>query len=217
MGSGPPAPRPERCHSYPQWQSQNPPGSKGSAPSAPRGRLACGRRATATSRPGPWPGSAAGVWLSAGWRAVVVARQLGGDTLAQRVEMAHQLGQGASGAHRRGLGAGRLEQGENLKLLGVVQSLGVAHQYLLPLVACVAGMIDQAARRAQTTRRAVGACGVDQVGSLDRSYVCGSLLIGPVAPSGRYEVPSFLPAGSNRAMHRARLDGMLIHVTLRLV
>jgi hypothetical protein len=49
-----------------------------------------------------------------------VAGQLGGDALAQGVEMAHQLGQGASGAHRRGLGAGRLEQGENLKLLGVV-------------------------------------------------------------------------------------------------
>ena len=171
--------------------------------------MACGRRATATSRPGPRPGFAAGVWISAGWRAVVVAGQLGGDALAQGVEMAHQLGQGASGAHRRGLGAGRLEQGENLKLLGVVQWLGVAHQYLLPLVACVAGRIDQAARRAQTTRRAVGACGVDQVGSLDRSYVCGSLLIGPAARSGRYEVPLILASWEQPGIHRARLGGML--------
>jgi hypothetical protein len=37
-----------------------------------------------------------------------------------------ELGQGAGGAHGRALGADGFEQGQNLKLLVVAQSLGVA-------------------------------------------------------------------------------------------
>jgi hypothetical protein len=68
--------------------------------------------------------------------------QLHGDALAKGVEMAHQLGQGASRAHGRGFGAGGLQQGEDFKLLGVGQSLAVAH-HRLPRGGLVGGMIDQ--------------------------------------------------------------------------
>ena len=115
--------RSERCHSYPSGSRRTRPAVM-EAPLGPGGASHLrGRRATATSRAGPRPG-AAEVWLSAGVRAAVVDGQLGGNALAQGVEMAHQLRQGASGAHPRGLAAGRLKQGKNLKLLGVVQSLG---------------------------------------------------------------------------------------------
>jgi hypothetical protein len=69
--------------------------------------------------------------LAPGWLAVaVLVGQLASDTLPQTVEMTHELGQGAGGAHGRALGADGFEQGENLKLLAVAQSLGVAHRCL---------------------------------------------------------------------------------------
>jgi hypothetical protein len=44
-----------------------------------------------------------------GWLGVaVVVGQLHGDALPKGVEMAHQVGQGAGGAHGRVLGAGGL-------------------------------------------------------------------------------------------------------------
>jgi hypothetical protein len=49
----------------------------------------------------------------------VLVGQLTGDTLPQTVEMTHELGQGAGGAHGRAVGADGFEQGENLKLLVV--------------------------------------------------------------------------------------------------
>jgi hypothetical protein len=83
--------------------------------------------------------------LAPGWLAVaVLVGQLTSDTLPQTVEMTHELGQGAGGAHGRALGADGFEQGENLKLLAVAQSLGVAHR-CHPLGLPV-GMIDQHAR-----------------------------------------------------------------------
>jgi hypothetical protein len=58
--------------------------------------------------------------LATGWLDVaVLVGQLSGDTLPQTVEMAHELGQGAGGAHGRAVGADGFEQGENLKLLAV--------------------------------------------------------------------------------------------------
>jgi hypothetical protein len=60
-----------------------------------------------------------------------------------------ELGQGAGGAHGRALGADGFEQGQNLKLLVVAQSLGVAHRCLL-LGACSVGMIDQHAQMGKT-------------------------------------------------------------------
>jgi hypothetical protein len=46
------------------------------------------------------------------------------------MEMTHELGQGAGGGQGGALGADDLEQGENLKLLAVAQSLEVAHRCL---------------------------------------------------------------------------------------
>jgi hypothetical protein len=58
--------------------------------------------------------------LAPGWLDVaVLVGQLTGDTLPQTVEMTHELGQGAGGAHGRAVGADGFEQGENLKLLVV--------------------------------------------------------------------------------------------------
>jgi hypothetical protein len=52
--------------------------------------------------------------LVPGWLAVaVLAGQLTGDALPQIVEMTHELGEGAGGAHGRALGADGFEQGEN--------------------------------------------------------------------------------------------------------
>ena len=67
-------------------------------------------------------------WLAA----AILVRQLKGNAFPQSVEMAHQLGQGARGAHGRGVGTGGFYQAKYLKLLGVVQSLGVAHHRLPP-------------------------------------------------------------------------------------
>lgn len=66
----------------------------------------------------------------------VLVGQLTGDTLPQTVEVTHELGQGAGGGHRGAVGTDDLEQGENLKLLAVAQSLEVAHRRL-PLGACL--------------------------------------------------------------------------------
>ena len=60
----------------------------------------------------------------------VLVGQLTGDTLPQTMEMTHELGQGAGGGQGGALGADDLEQGENLKLLAVAQSLEVAHRCL---------------------------------------------------------------------------------------
>jgi hypothetical protein len=68
-------------------------------------------------------------WLAA----AILVRQLEGNAFPQGVEMVHQLGQGAGGAHGRGVGTGGFEQAKYLKLLVVVQSLGVTH-HRLPLV-----------------------------------------------------------------------------------
>ena len=58
--------------------------------------------------------------LTPGWLDVaVLVGQLTGDALPQTVEMTHELGQGAGGAHGRALGADGFQQGENLKLLVV--------------------------------------------------------------------------------------------------
>ena len=59
--------------------------------------------------------------------AAILVGQLKGNALPQGVEIAHQLRQGTGGAHGRGVGTGAIEQAKYLKLLGVVQSLGVAH------------------------------------------------------------------------------------------
>jgi hypothetical protein len=62
----------------------------------------------------------------------VLVGQLTGDALTQDVEVTHQLGQGAGGTHGRMLGAGGLQQAENLKLLGVAQPLGfTVHRFPL--------------------------------------------------------------------------------------
>jgi DNA-binding CsgD family transcriptional regulator len=47
-----------------------------------------------------------------------------GQCVPQGVEMAHQLGQGAGGAHGRGVGTGGFEQAKYLKLLGVFSRWG---------------------------------------------------------------------------------------------
>jgi integrase len=66
-----------------------------------------------------------------GWLAVAgLIGQLTSDALPQRVEMAHQLGQGPGGVPGRVLGADDFEQAEDLKLLGVAESLGGAHHRL---------------------------------------------------------------------------------------
>jgi hypothetical protein len=49
----------------------------------------------------------------------VLVGQVTGDTLPQSVEMTHELGHGAGGAHGRAVGVDSFEQGENLKLLVV--------------------------------------------------------------------------------------------------
>ena len=54
----------------------------------------------------------------------MVVGQLKGNAFPQGVDMAHQLGQGAGGAHGRGIGTGGFEQAKYLKLLGVVQRWG---------------------------------------------------------------------------------------------
>ena len=69
--------------------------------------------------------------LAPGWLdGAVLVGQRTGDALPQTVELTDELGQGAGGAHGRALGADGFEQGENLKLLVVAQSLGVAHRCL---------------------------------------------------------------------------------------
>jgi hypothetical protein len=93
--------------------------------------------------------------LAAGWLDVaVLVGQLTGDALPQTVEMTHELGQGTGGAHGRAVGADGFEQGENLKLLVVAQSLGVAHR-CLPLGACLVGIIDQHAPMDNLPRQAM--------------------------------------------------------------
>jgi len=62
--------------------------------------------------------------------AAILVGQLKGNALPQGVEIAHQLCQGTGGAHGRGVGTGGIDQAKYLKLLGVVQSLRVAHQRL---------------------------------------------------------------------------------------
>jgi hypothetical protein len=92
--------------------------------------------------------------LAPGWLDVaVLVGQLTGDTLPQTVEMTHELGEGAVGAHGRAVGADGFEQGENLKLLVVAQSLGIAHR-CLPLGGLLVGMIDQHASMGNLLRQA---------------------------------------------------------------
>ena len=58
--------------------------------------------------------------LAPGWLdGAVLVGQLTGDALPQTVEMTHELGEGAGGAHGRAVGVDGFEQGKNLKLLVV--------------------------------------------------------------------------------------------------
>ena len=104
----------------------------------------------------------------------VLVGQLTGDTLPQIVEMTHELGQGAGGGYSGALGADDLEQGENLKLLAVAQSLEVAHR-CPPLGACVVGMIDQHARLGNLPRQAMADQGAIDPGC-DRSCMLDGFL-----------------------------------------
>lgn len=74
----------------------------------------------------------------------VLVGQFGGDALAKGVEVTHQLGHRAGGAHSGVFGVDGFEQPENLKLLVVAQSLALAH-HRLRFWACLGGMIDQQA------------------------------------------------------------------------
>ena len=97
----------------------------------------------------------------------VLVGKLTGDTLPQTVEVTHELGQGAGGGHSGALGADDLEQGENLKLLAVAQSLEVAHRRL-PLGACVVGMIDHHAQLGKPSSPGDGRPRCDRSCMLDR-------------------------------------------------